>query len=357
MSKGVMLNRNGQRWMPAVYEALGSSLDVKDALNGGFENLLRMLGADYGAVALAGPGRDAVPDWVVQKHLPPAFLGAYVEMIEHDFLLTETLKQPNIVLRDHQMSTRRDFVRNPFVLRAREVGTPINQVMAVSLIIEGVGMCGLALYRDRARPFTQQEQRMLQQLTPAFANTVRNCRQLGDMKWKNRLHEKALGERSALVLLTSSGKEIDRTSTATTLFETWFPAEERSGGGVPRPLLEMLMKAVAQQARGAEVEWFWTRKDERRDLDLAVSLFHVPPLDTWVMKLKVWGHLPSAWAAKLTKAERRVAAKMILGWDSPLIAAELGSSPRTVETQAQRIRDKLNMVDRKELIRRAMMES
>lgn len=352
-----MLNRNGQRWMPSVYEALGASLDVKVALGGGFENLLRAVGADYGAVALAGPGPDAVPDWVVQKHLPPSFLSAYLEMIEHDFLLTETLKQPNVVLRDHQMSTRRNFVRNPFVLRAREVGAPINQVMAVSLLIEGVGLCGLSLYRDRARPFSKHEQRMLQQLTPAFANTVRNCRQFGDMSWRSRLHEMALGERSALVILTASGKEIERTSAATTLFEAWFTPEERNGGGVPRPLLEMLRKAVAQQARGDEVEWYWTKKDQRRELDLAVSLFHVPSSETWVMKLKEWGHLPSTWAAKLTQAERRVAARMILGWDSPLIAQELGSSPRTVETQAQQIRDKLGMVDRKELIRRAMMES
>jgi DNA-binding CsgD family transcriptional regulator len=356
-----MLNRNGQRGTPTVYEALGSSLDVKVALGGGFENLLRIVGADYGAVALAGPGRYAVPDWVVQKHLPPAFLSAYLEMIEHDFLLTETLKQPNVVLRDHQMSTRRDFIRNPFVLRAREIGAPINQVMAVSLIIEGVGMCGLALYRDRSRPFTKHEQRMLQKITSAFANTVRNCRQFGDMSWRNRLHETALGERSALVVLTPSGKEIDRTSAATALFEAWFTPEERRGG-VPRPLLEKLMKAVAQQALGTKGEWFWKQNGDGlgREVDLAMSLFHVPSPageGTWVMKLKEWGHLPSAWAATLTDAERKVAVGSIRGWDSRLVGEHLRISPRTVETHIQSIRRKLHIVDVKELIRRAMMES
>lgn len=357
-----MLDRNGQRWMPAVYEALGSSLDVKVALGGGFENLLRVVGADYGAVALAGPGRDAVPDWVVQKHLPPAFLSAYLEMMEHDFLLTETLKHPNVVLRDHQMSPRRDFIRNPFVLRAREVGAPINQVMAVSLIIAGVGLCGLALYRDRARPFTPPEQRMLQQLTPAFVNTVRNCRQFGDMSWRNRLHETALGERSALVVLTPSGKVIDRTPAASTLFEAWFTPEERSGSSVPRPLLEKLTKAVAQQARGTGVEWFWKRNGDGRgrEVDLAVSLFHIPSLEgegTWVLKLKEWGHLPSAWAAKLTDAERRVAVGTIRGWDSRMIGEHLRISYRTAERHILNIRTKLAISDVKELIRRAMMES
>ena len=362
MGKGLGLNRNGQRWVSAVYAAVGSSLDVNVALDGGFDILLRAVGADYGAVALAGEGRDAVPDWVVQKHLQPAFLDTYLEMIEHDFLLRETLKRPNVALRDDQMSSRRDFEQNPFVLRARELGSPISQVLAVSLIIDGVGMCGLALYRDRPRPFSEEQQRMLQQLTPAFVNAVRNCRQASDMSWRNRWHETALGERSAFVVLTSSGKEVERTSAATKLFEAWFTPEERSGSGVPRPLREKLAKAVAREARGEGAEWFWKRNgdDLGREVDLAVTIFHVPSLGgerTWVLKLKEWGHLPAAWATKLTPAERKVVVGVIRAWDSRMIGEHLGTSHRTVETQTQSIRTKLGIPDVKELIRRAMMES
>lgn len=355
-----MLNRNGQRGMPAVYEALGSSLDVKVALDGGFENVLRLVGADYGAVALAG--HDAVPDWVVQKHLPPAFLGAYVEMIEHDFLLTETLKQPNVVLRDQQMSTRRDFDRNPFVLRAGEVGAPIHQVMAVSLIIADVGMCGLALYRDRARPFAKREQRMLQQLTPAFANTVRNCRLFGASERRSRLLDTLLEDhRRGVVFLKPPAREVERTPAATALLDAWFGPAGRSGGGLPQVLLDVLDRAVAAWTKGVVGPWFWKRDGQAADLMVEIHQFPEPDGGrSWALMLRERSHgpsVPAAWNKRLTKREREVVAKVILGWENRLIAGDLDCSTRTVEKHVESILDKLGAPDRKALMLRAKDET
>ncbi len=76
-----------------------------------------------------------------------------------------------------------------------------------------------------------------------------------------------------------------------------------------------------------------------------------------MLKLKEWGHLPAAWATKLTPAERKVVVGVIRAWDSKMIGEHLGTSHRTVETQIYSIRTKLGIPDVKELIRRAMMES
>lgn len=337
--------------MPAVYEALISSLDVNVALGGGFENLLRLVDADYGAVALAGLERDAVPDWVVQKHLPPAFLSAYLEMIEHDFLLSETLKQPNVVLRDDQMSTRRDFVRNPFVLRAREVGAPINQVMAVSLIIEGVGMCGLALYRERARPFTQHEQRMLQRIAPAFADAVRNGRQFGAASRRSRVLDVLLEDKGwALAIVRPPDREIERSAAADALLTAWFEPVERSGGRLPHALLDQLRGAVARHERGVAGPWRWTKP--RHDADLVVEMRPVGD-GTWAIFFEERSRrptLPPEWEPLLTPRQREVAEKVICGWESHLIAAELGCSPRTVDTHVKDICDRLGLPDRKALM-------
>lgn len=362
MSKGGVLNRNGQRLVPAVYEGLLSSLDVKVALERGFGSLLPAVGADYGAVALVGLEPGAVPNWVVQKDLQPAFLGTYAQMIEHDFLLKNTLARPNTALREHEMTDRRSFERNPFVCRARELGSPINQVMAALLIIEGVGMCGLAIYRDRKRPFSDDDQRLMQDFMPAFGITVSRCQQHSDMILRNEAHEMALGEHRAIVILTSSGREIARTSAATRLFETWFSPAERRGGGVPRPLLEMLKSVVTPRSRSAAARRFWKLSGDHMgvELDLAVKLSRRPSLGgegTWMLELTEHGHLPPAWAEKLTEAERQVAVGLIRGWSSRLIGDHLGKKHRTVEKQTESIHEKLGIDDVKEIIRRAIMES
>lgn len=356
-----MLNRHGRRWMPAVYEALGSSLDVRVALDGGFENLLRLVGADYGAVALAAPGPDAVPDWVVQKHLPPTFLSAYAEMIEHDFLLTETLKRPNVVLRDEQMSSRRNFVRNPFVLRAREVGAPIHQVMAVSLIVDGVGLCGLSLYRDRARPFSGAEQRALQQMTPAFDNAVRNCHLFAASQRRGTLLDAHLEQQHrAVVFVKPPSKEVERTAAATALLNAWFAPVERHGGALPQALLDALNRAVVASARGELGPWAWRRSRLGRELVVEIHRLREPDgRCSWALMLKEHTQTPTAplgWNDRLTRREREVVAKVILGWESRLIATEIDCATRTVDKHVESILDKLGAPDRKTLMLRAASE-
>src|SRR2546426_1242072 len=80
------------------------------------------------------------------------------------------------------MVSRQALETNLMYRRAREVGAPLEQVMAVMLHVDGTWQSGLSLYRDQRRPFTEDERAILQDVTPMFANTVRNCRLYGGVR-------------------------------------------------------------------------------------------------------------------------------------------------------------------------------
>ncbi|APR80579.1 Transcriptional regulator, LuxR family protein [Minicystis rosea] len=347
------LIRNEERRMMAISEGLSSSFDVEIALRRGFEGILKLVGADYGAVALAGPERGAPLRWPtpLQVDLPPIFLSTYQEMSEHDFLRDAAIKQPNIVLRDHQMIHRRGFQQNPFVIRAREIGAPIEQVMSLLIVVEGVGLCGLALYRDRQRPFSADAQRMLQRLTPTLKNTVERCWQYGELSRQRSLIETVLKKRHhAIVIVPPSNREIELTPAATELLDAWFEPVERRGGALPQPLLDALKKAMATEEKGLPPKP-WTVKGKTADLKVRFSRHsELRGNPSWAIELQEELHLPASWRERLTDRQAQVAEKLVLGWESRLIAEELGCRTRTVETHVQSILDALGMPDRRALM-------
>jgi len=167
-----------------LFEALGSSLDLPVVFERAYPLLLGLVGADYGALGVSVSGDPRDFRWLVAG-LPPAFFAAYPQLAPHDFVRRAVLRRPNVVLCDEQMVGRRALERNPMYRLAREVGVPLEHVMAVMLhagarsgappAMEARWESGLSLYRDRRRPFTSGERRTLQDVTPAFVNAVRNC--------------------------------------------------------------------------------------------------------------------------------------------------------------------------------------
>jgi len=167
-----------------LFEALGSSLDLRVVFERAYPLLLGLVGADYGALGVSVSGDPRDFRWLVAG-LPPAFFAAYPELAPHDFVRRAVLGRPNVVLCDEQMVDRRALERNPMYRRAREVGVPLEHVMAVMLHAGGPSgahadvdarwQSGLSLYRDRRRAFTLRERQTLQDVTPAFVNAVRNC--------------------------------------------------------------------------------------------------------------------------------------------------------------------------------------
>jgi DNA-binding CsgD family transcriptional regulator len=359
-----MVKREGlgggeQRAMLDLTDALGASLDLHQVLSSAYELLLPLVGADYGALAVTRGARPDEYEWIVQN-LPRSFLGSYTEMAPHDFVRNAVIARPNVVLRDAEMVDRRALERNMMYDRAREVGSPIEQVMAVMLHVDGGWQSGLSLYRERRRPFSERDRLRLQRLTPAIANAVRNCRTFAAVACRSDALEALLGERGdAVVLVQPPAREIDRTARAATLLDAWFTPGERRGGALPAQLIDELRGATAAYAKGDVVPRLWRKPG--KDADLEVKMRSVPrPLGIglWALELHEVPHavpvLPPPRGKPLTTRQAEVAAYVVLGWDDRLIAEEIDCKTSTVKKHLQRIFDKYGVSDRRKLMRLAM---
>src|SRR5687768_9968765 len=143
-----------------LLEALGSSLDIRLVLERAYPLLLSLVPADYGALGISSSGKPEDYEWIVAQ-IPPAFFAAYPEMAQHDFVRTSVSSKLNVVLRDEEMVSRPELEANMMYRRAREVGMPLEQVMAVMLHVDDRWQSGLSLYRERRRPFSEAERASL----------------------------------------------------------------------------------------------------------------------------------------------------------------------------------------------------
>lgn len=156
-------------------DALGSSLDIHEVMQRAYPLLLEALGAEHAALGITALEQRDQFEWI-SFNLPPAFFAGYHEMAAHDFVRRSVASAPQLVLRDSEMVTRTDLESNIMHRRARELGTPLQHVMAVMLQTSEAWSSGVAVYRSRRRPFSDRDRAVLQELTPALTNAVRNCR-------------------------------------------------------------------------------------------------------------------------------------------------------------------------------------
>lgn len=325
-----------------LMEALGSSLDLWSVLDQAYPVLLRLVPAEYGALGVSATGRPEDYAWLVAE-LPSAYFAAYPEMAAHDFVREAVAKQPNVVLRDSEMVPRAGVEGSMLYQRARELGMPIEQVMAVMLHVDARWQSGIALYRERRRPFTERERALLQRLVPALANTVRNCHVFQDAVGRGDLLDQVLAAEGAAVLIVAPPVEIARTAPATALLDRWFAPVERRAGGLPDPLLALL-----RHAGGGPVTWTRSQGDLRLTVT-AVSLPASAGRGTWALSLREVSRsiaLPAAWERLLTPAEREITARVLRGWDNRLIADDVGCTEATVKKHLQRVFDKLGVPTR-----------
>jgi DNA-binding CsgD family transcriptional regulator len=342
-----------------LVEALGSSLDIRLVLERAYPLLLQVVPADYGALGISASGRSEDYEWIVSK-IPPAFFAAYPEMAPHDFVRTAVVEQPNVVLRDEEMVSRADLETNLMYRRAREVGVPLEQVMAVMLHIDARWQSGLSLYRDTRRPFSERERASLQQVTPAIVNAVRNCHVFGAAADWSAALEALLSDRGgSMVLVAPPATEVARTAGAAQLIETWFSPSERRAGSLPTPLAAVLAKAASpelgQGASSAPVRWTKSRAEATLEVSF-VPLVGYMGKAKWMLLLNERLHalaLPPAWLALLTPREQEVSAAVLRGWNNSLIAGELGCTTTTVKKHMMNIFNKLGLQSRTALVARA----
>lgn len=332
-----------------LLEALGSSLDVREVLKTAYPLLTRLAPADYGALGVSGSANPADFEWTVAA-LPATFFAAYPNMAEHDFVRDSVARTPNLVLRDQDMISRDDLERNMMYRRAREVGAPIEQVMAVMLHVDERWQAGLSLYRERRRPFSSGERARLQSVTPALGNAVRNCRLFGlAADWKLALERLLANSAASVALAGGDGSEIGRSSGATQLLERWFERHELRSRRLPPPLDRVLERAISTGLPAT-----WQRTDSLATLNVSVQ-----PLTgyfgdaRWVLTFSETSNdpaLPEPWRARLTPREQQVSMGVLRGWDNRLIAAELGCRVATVKRHLQNIFEKLGVESRTALV-------
>jgi len=331
-----------------LLEALGSSLDVRVVLKEAYPLLARLVPADYGALGVSSTAKPQDFEWAVAE-LPSSFFAAYPEMAPHDFVRSAVVKQPNRVLRDQEMVSRRELEHNMLYRRAREVGAPLEHVMAVMLHVDDYWQSGLSLYRERRRPFSDVERARLQSVTPALANAVRNCHHFGQVaNWKNALDGMLASASEAALLVANNGAEVARSPGVTTLLGRWFAAHERARGHLPEPVMKLVLSA---QDGGSPAF-----RRHAGESSLEVSIYPMTGYlgnSHWMLRFKEHSDeltVPQAWRTRLTRRELQVTLGVLRGWDNRLIGAELECAEATVKKHVQNIFEKLGLESRTSLM-------
>jgi DNA-binding CsgD family transcriptional regulator len=353
--RGSVASEPARRAALDLREALGSALDIRVVLRRAYPPLLRLLQADAVALAVSPSGRVQDLEWLV-ANLPDAFFASYREMAPHDFVRAAVTRSPNVVLRDQEMVSRRALERNAMYRRAREVGAPLEQVMAVMLQVDRSWQSGLAIYRDRRRPFGGRERNALQDATPMLVNAVRNCRLFqGASTWEVALRALLEDRRSAAVLIGAGGTELACSPRAAALLERWFEPHERRPGRLPAPLEVLLHRESPDAPATVASATTWRRRGS--ESTLTVSLLPLPDGSLGrarsFLLLEEHPHAvspPREWLARLTPAEQQVCTAVLRGWDNRLVADHIGCAEATVKKHLQSVFDKLGVPSRAALI-------
>jgi DNA-binding CsgD family transcriptional regulator len=340
-----------------LMEALVSSLDLSEVLTKAYGVLSRRLSADYAAICVSKPGTMMEYDWVVAQ-MPSEFFSHHGEMASGDFVRQAVAGSPSLVMRDTEMVPREELERGLLYQRYRELGMPLEHVMAVLLDMGHDGHGGFMLYRDRLHPFSDSERALLQRLTPLLTSTVRNCRMMGEAKGGRWMLEQLLRKQGCeFVVLAPPATEFMRTDGATKLLESWFPPAERGRHGLPTALVERLGRLSDDRhllETGQDV-----LKVDGKDRDLYVTFIPVSLPSNgrlWALMLKEVTHVvqvPTKWSNKLTKREKEVVACVLGGWDNLTIAEHLGCAEDTVKRHLFHVYNKLGVSDRKRLLHMA----
>lgn len=346
-----------QRLLYSVWEAFDSSLDLAEVLARAREPLSRLLPSDYVAMCVSKLGQPADYDWLVAD-MPAPYFANYSEMAGGDFVRSTVVRRPNHVFRDTEMVPREVLERSALYQRGRELGMPMEHVMAVMLDVGQDWHGGLTLYRERRRPFSDHTRDILQWLTPRLVSTVRNCRRFAEEAGSRRLLE-TLGELrgESLLVLASPTLEVKRTGRATELLKAWFRDSERGPGGLPSVWVEKLSELSRTQGGMGLIPEGWVREDPARGCKLKVSFIRLPVEGRllWVVSLEeVSMDLLSTWRRKLTPRELEIANSVLQGSQNDDIAKDLKCALGTVKKHLTRIYKKLGVDNRADFISRAL---
>ncbi|MCY1074743.1 helix-turn-helix transcriptional regulator [Archangium lansingense] len=352
-----MLNLNSRERKLAfsLLDAFSSSLDLSEVFSHARGSLFQLLPADSAAMCVSRPGQPATYEWLVAE-MPVSYFDKYPELTGDDFVRTSAVSQPNVVLRDTEMVSREVLERSSLYRHGRELGMPMEHVMAVMLAANEDWHAGLMLYRERRRPFSKRTRELLQWLTPRLTATVHNCRRFAE-EVKHRQFLDALGrhQKDSLLVISPPSMEVKRTGLTTELLEKWFTVSERGHSGLPKVLLEklsVLVRAEGGMRLGLDT---WEREGPDGKLKVAFVRLPVEGRPLWVLTLEeVPRDLLSTWRRMLTPGQAKIADCLLLGYTNEDIAGDLHCAVGTVKKQLTRIYKTLGVDGRADFISRAL---
>lgn len=357
MATRLSLDSREQELRFSLMEALTSSLDLTEVFARAHGILSQLLPADSLALCVSMPGQSTQYDWMAAD-MPTEFFAHYPEMITEDFVRRAVVLHPNRVLRDTEMTSREALEHSLLYQRCRELGMPLERVMAVMLDVDEDWHGGLTLYRERPEPFSERDQALLQQLTPSLARSVRRCRMFHETTARGQILDALFHYRGAeCVVLGSFSTEKMRTAHATELLEKWFAPFERGPSGLPQELIERLSFLMSKEGDAAWGLDTWERSGE--NLNLKVTFIQLPQLEgqrLWALVFQEIPHaipLPRDWRLRLTRRQSEIVECVLKGWDNPLIAEHCHIKLATVKKHLQNIFDRLGADRRVALMCRA----
>lgn len=309
--------------------------------------LIEQTCSDGGAFGLSSTGQAVDYRWHVDG-LPEGFLAEYAQHSDADFIRQHTARQPNLVLRDTEMVSRRSFLDNHFVQSSADHRFPIRRVMGVIVPKIGFGEGGVALYRTRCRPYSAQERDRLAATLHVLAAKVRSTALFAQLRVEaeaaRRVHE-ALGR--GVVLVDPRGRIQYLNSRARALMVVAYPDIESSGDA-------RLPEDLANQLRySRDASWVVERAslDGLRTVQLSCAeLTGLSQSGWWYITLNDSGCAPPAWTSVLKEHEQRVVERALRGWSNRTIADDLEITEGAVKKRLERSYDKLGVPNRATMI-------
>ncbi|GMU03136.1 hypothetical protein KH5H1_72570 [Corallococcus caeni] len=352
------LTAREQALLLELTQVLSSSLDLTEVLGRAQGTLARLLPCDYAALCVSRPERPGDYEWM-GLGAPGILFAHYPELAAVELGREPGVKQPDAPPSDANRLSHKELKRSLLYLRCRELGLPLEHVMAVLLDLRQDWHGGFTLYREHTLPFSEREQALLDDLTPYLTNTVRNCLLFGNEATRGDLLDALFRHQGAeCVVMDPPEHEKLRTPGATELLRRWYPEELKANDArLPQELREHLTRLRAPGTKRVPGVDTWTRSGGKHDLKVTfVELPEQRGSHPWVLVLQECSRaipMPEAWRLKLSRREVEVVQGVLSNWTNETIAEDLGLTLNTVKTHLRNIFPKLGIESRTDLLYQA----
>jgi DNA-binding NarL/FixJ family response regulator len=293
--------------------------------------LAKLFQADHVAFCRMHPDLPTGFEW--KASTTGHFLQSYYQWYQNDFVFQWLSQRPNVAASDKEMLQGRKLEETETYWHSRESQLRLRHVLAVLLAPEHqLGSGAVALYSERARPFSVESQRLLQKLTRALSGAFQNFARFSALSAHSQLLEELLRQEGAhVIVLDAQRRDFFRTGAVTPLLENWFPSRsDRDEWGIPRAWRARMDAFMAESVLLTAPMHSW--REERGMSSLEASFTRLPRIegrDLWELRLKEVHGMPEAWRQVLTPRQFEAAALVVQGLTDRDIADKLGITEET----------------------------